>query len=151
MVFDLYYLDLHTINFKFIFIFMTLDEFKEYIQTEQLAESDYNNCIKYFESCNSAKKEETIESGDIQRIVNNANRWVSLQGVERRPRRKKAFSYADLKNHINGANVAELYNVISELQSLIELAEKRIEYNKDAEANKLLQQLKDMGYNVEIK
>lgn len=101
-----------------------------------------NKCDAYYRGCRTAKRKEVIESSDSKFISTNVNRWCSLQGVTRKPRKPKDEN--NIEYHINMINSMiptstsyQLNDLVKMLQASISLANKQITNNKDKDRKRL--------------
>lgn len=130
---------------------MTIQEFTEKCKSFGFDDEMLNKCEKYFISCRTAKRNDVIESGDIKTIQTSVNRWFSLQGVERKPRRtKEEMQYQvnsilkpfdDVKVLIKKANTKECTKYIELLNSLIVLCNERINEVKQKDIKELEEEI----------
>ena len=108
-------------------------------------------CDAYYRGCRTAKRNDVIESGDIKTIQTSVNRWFSLQGVERKPRRtKEEMQYQvnsilkpfdDIKILIKKANSKECTKYKELLDSLIIICNERINEVKKEEIKELEEEI----------
>ena len=104
-------------------------------------------CDAYYRGCRTAKRNDVIESGDIKTIQTSVNRWFSLQGVERKPRRTKEemqtplTPFKTIKSMIKKANTKECTKYKELLNSLIVLCNERINEVKQGEIKELEEEI----------
>lgn len=127
---------------------MTIQEFTEKCKSFGFDDEMLNKCEKYFISCRTAKRNDVINSTDANEIKTAVNRWCSLQGVTRKPRRTKEEMQTPLITQINvlhkyiqGADTLELKGLISSLEGLIEKANVQIKLNKDNDRTRLQEEI----------
>ena len=106
-----------------------------------------NKCDAYYRGCRTAKRNDVIESGDIKTIKSSVNRWFSLQGVERKPRRTKEemqtplTPFETIKSMIKKANTKECTKYKELLDSLIVICNERINEVKQEEIKELEEEI----------
>lgn len=127
---------------------MTIQEFIEKCKAFGFDAEMLEKCDAYYRGCRTAKRNDVIESGDIKTIQTSVNRWFSLQGVTRKPRRTKEEMQTPLITQINvlhkyiqGADTLELKGLISSLEGLIEKANVQIKLNKDNDRTRLQEEI----------
>lgn len=121
---------------------LNIQEFIEKCKAFNFNDEMLNKCEKYFIHCKTAKRKEVIESSDSKFISTNVNRWCSLQGVTRKPRKPKDEN--NIEYHINMINSMiptltsyQLNDLVKTLQASISLANKQITNNKDKDRKRL--------------
>lgn len=127
---------------------MTIQEFTEKCKSFGFDDEMLNKCEKYYISCRTSKRNDVINSTDANEIKTAVNRWNSLQGVTRKPRRTKEEMQTPLITQINvlhkyiqGADTLELKGLISSLEGLIEKANVQIKLNKDNDRARLQEKI----------
>lgn len=127
---------------------MTIQEFTEKCKSFGFDDEMLNKCEKYFISCRTSKRNDVVNSTDSNVIKTAVNRWCSLQGVTRKPRRTKEEMQTPLTTQINvlhkyiqGADTLELKGLISSLEDLIEKANVQIKLNKDNDRARLQEEI----------
>ena len=104
-------------------------------------------CDAYYRGCRTAKRNDVIESGDIKTIQTSVNRWFSLQGVERKPRRTKEemqtplTPFETIKSMIKKANTKECTKYKELLDSLIIICNERINEVKQKDIKELEEEI----------
>lgn len=104
-------------------------------------------CDAYYRGCRTAKRNDVIESGDIKTIQTSVNRWFSLQGVTRKPRRTKEemqtplTPFETIKTMIKKSNTKECTKYKELLDSLIVICNERINEVKQEEIKELEEEI----------
>lgn len=104
-------------------------------------------CDAYYRGCRTAKRNDVIESGDIKTIQTSVNRWFSLQGVTRKPRRTKEemqtplTPFETIKSMIKKSNTKECTKYKELLDSLIIICNERINEVKQEEIKELEEEI----------
>ena len=126
---------------------MTIQEFTEKCKSFGFDDEMLNKCEKYFISCRTSKRNDVIESGDIKTIQTSVNRWFSLQGVTRKPRRTKEemqtqlTPFETIKTMIKKSNTKECTKYKELLDSLIVICNERINEVKQEEIKELEEEI----------
>ena len=130
---------------------MTIQEFTEKCKSFGFDDEMLNKCEKYFISCRTSKRNDVINSTDSNVIKTAVNRWCSLQGVERKPRRTKEEMqnqvnsilkpFDDVKILIKKANTKECTKYKELLDSLIIICNERINEVKKEEIKELEEEI----------
>lgn len=126
---------------------MTIQEFTEKCKSFGFDDEMLNKCEKYYISCRTSKRNDVINSTDAKQIATAVNRWYSLQGVERKPRRTKEemqtplTPFETIKSMIKKANTKECTKYKELLNSLIVLCNERINEVKQDEIKELEEEI----------
>lgn len=126
---------------------MTIQEFTEKCKSFGFDDEMLNKCEKYFISCRTAKRNDVINSTDANEIKTAVNRWCSLQGVTRKPRRTKEemqtplTPFETIKSMIKKANTKECTKYKELLDSLIVICNERINEVKQEEIKELEEEI----------
>lgn len=136
---------------------MTIQEFNEKCKSFGFDDEMLNKCEKYFISCRTSKRNDVINSTDANEIKTAVNRWCSLQGVTRKPRRTKEemqtplTPFETIKSMIKKANTKECTKYKELLDSLIIICNERINEVKQEEIKELeeeIQMLQSLLYEM---
>ena len=126
---------------------MTIQEFTEKCKSFGFDDEMLNKCEKYYISCRTSKRNDVINSTDAKQIATAVNRWYSLQGVERKPRRTKEemqtplTPFETIKSMIKKSNTKECTKYKELLNSLIVLCNERINEVKQDEIKELEEEI----------
>lgn len=126
---------------------MTIQEFIEKCKSFGFDDEMLNKCEKYFISCRTSKRNDVINSTDSNVIKTAVNRWCSLQGVTRKPRRTKEemqtplTPFETIKTMIKKANTKECTKYKELLDSLIIICNERINEVKQEEIKELEEEI----------
>lgn len=126
---------------------MTIQEFIEKCKSFGFDDEMLNKCEKYFISCRTSKRNDVINSTDSNVIKTAVNRWCSLQGVTRKPRRTKEemqtplTPFETIKTMIKKANTKECTKYKELLDSLIVICNERINEVKQEEIKELEEEI----------
>lgn len=126
---------------------MTIQEFIEKCKSFGFDDEMLNKCEKYFISCRTSKRNDVINSTDANEIKTAVNRWNSLQGVTRKPRRTKEemqtplTPFETIKSMIKKANTKECTKYKELLDSLIVICNERINEVKKEEIKELEEEI----------
>lgn len=126
---------------------MTIQEFIEKCKAFGFDDEMLNKCDAYYRGCRTAKRNDVIESGDIKTIQTSVNRWFSLQGVTRKPRRTKEemqtplTPFETIKSMIKKANTKECTKYKELLDSLIIICNERINEVKQKDIKELEEEI----------
>lgn len=126
---------------------MTIQEFTEKCKSFGFDDEMLNKCEKYFISCRTSKRNDVINSTDANEIKTAVNRWCSLQGVTRKPRRTKEemqtplTPFETIKTMIKKSNTKECTKYKELLDSLIVICNERINEVKQEEIKELEEEI----------
>ena len=126
---------------------MTIQEFTEKCKSFGFDDEMLNKCEKYFISCRTSKRNDVINSTDSNVIKTAVNRWNSLQGVTRKPRRTKEemqtplTPFETIKTMIKKSNTKECTKYKELLDSLIVICNERINEVKQEEIKELEEEI----------
>lgn len=126
---------------------MTIQEFTEKCKSFGFDDEMLNKCEKYFISCRTSKRNDVINSTDSNVIKTAVNRWCSLQGVTRKPRRTKEemqtplTPFETIKTMIKKSNTKECTKYKELLDSLIVICNERINEVKQEEIKELEEEI----------
>lgn len=126
---------------------MTIQEFTEKCKSFGFDDEMLNKCEKYFISCRTSKRNDVINSTDSNEIKTAVNRWCSLQGVTRKPRRTKEemqtplTPFETIKTMIKKSNTKECTKYKELLDSLIVICNERINEVKQKEIKELEEEI----------
>lgn len=140
---------------------MTIQEFIEKCKAFGFDAEMLEKCDAYYKGCRTAKRNDVINSTDANEIKTAVNRWYSLQGIQRKPRRtKEEMQYQvnsilkpfdDIKILIKKANTKECTKYKELLDSLIIICNERINEVKQEEIKELeeeIQMLQSLLYEM---
>ena len=126
---------------------MTIQEFTEKCKAFGFDDEMLNKCEKYFISCRTSKRNDVVNSTDANEIKAAVNRWCSLQGVTRKPRRTKEemqtplTPFETIKSMLKKANTKECTKYKELLDSLIIICNERINEVKQEEIKELEEEI----------
>lgn len=126
---------------------LNIQEFTEKCKSFGFDDEMLNKCEKYFISCRTSKRNDVINSTDANEIKTAVNRWNSLQGVTRKPRRTKEemqtplTPFETIKTMIKKSNTKECTKYKELLDSLIVICNERINEVKQEEIKELEEEI----------
>lgn len=126
---------------------ITVQEFIEKCKAFGFNDEMIDKCDAYYRGCRTAKRNDVINSTDANEIKTAVNRWCSLQGVTRKPRRTKEemqtplTPFETIKSMIKKANTKECTKYKELLDSLIIICNERINEVKKEEIKELEEEI----------